>query len=65
MTKHFVSPATAEQIGRTLGVTREDREVVEKILRDLGEYETEPPAAFKDPGQEQTSSGYKAPGKEK
>jgi hypothetical protein len=64
MAKHFVPPATAEQIGRTLGVTREDREVVEKILRDLGEYETEYPTVFKDPGRENTS-GYKAPGKEK
>jgi hypothetical protein len=36
MAKHIVVPATAEQIARTLGVTQEDREIVGKVLRELG-----------------------------
>jgi uncharacterized protein (UPF0128 family) len=36
MGKHIVVPATAEQIARTLGVTQEDREIVRKVLRELG-----------------------------
>lgn len=39
MAKHIVAPATAEEMARTLGVTREDREIVERILRELGEYD--------------------------
>jgi hypothetical protein len=42
MAKHIVTPATAEEIGRALGVTRKDREIVERALREIGEYETEP-----------------------
>ena len=49
MAKHIVPPATAEEMARTLGVTREDREIVERILRELGEYdhdiECDPPRA--------------------
>ncbi len=41
MAKHIVAPATAEEIAQTLGVTREDREIVERILRELGEYDTD------------------------
>jgi len=36
MAKHIVAPATAEQIARTLGATQEDREIVAKVLRELG-----------------------------
>jgi hypothetical protein len=36
MKKHIVVPATAEQIARNLGVTQEDREIVAKVLRELG-----------------------------
>jgi hypothetical protein len=43
MAKHIVAPATAEEIARTLGVTREDREIVERILRELGEYDRDTP----------------------
>jgi hypothetical protein len=39
MAKHIVAPATAEEMARTLGVTREDREIVERVLRELGEYD--------------------------
>lgn len=41
MGKHFVAPATAEEMGRTLGVTREDKEIVHRILVELGEYDDE------------------------
>jgi len=39
MGKHVVAPATAEEMGRTLGVTREDKEIVHRILVELGEYD--------------------------
>jgi hypothetical protein len=42
MAKHIAPPATAEQIQRTLGVTPEDREIVERILREIGEYDDPP-----------------------
>jgi hypothetical protein len=50
MAKHIALPATAEQIQRTLGVTQEDRDVVERILREIGEYEDSPAS-----GSRQTS----------
>jgi hypothetical protein len=34
--KHIVSPQTAEQISRGVGVTSEDRAIVTKVLTDLG-----------------------------
>jgi hypothetical protein len=34
--KHIVSPLTAEQISRGVGVTSEDRAIVTKVLTDLG-----------------------------
>ena len=40
MKKHIAPPATAEQIQRTLGVTKEDMEIVEKVLREI-DYEDE------------------------
>lgn len=36
MKKHIVPPATAEQMLRTIGATREDMEIVERVLRELG-----------------------------
>lgn len=39
MAKNIVAPATVEEMAQTLGVTREDREIVERILRELGEYD--------------------------
>lgn len=38
MAKHIAFPATADQIERTLGVTEEDREIVHRLLMELGEY---------------------------
>ena len=34
--KHIVPPATAEEISRAVGVTQEDRAIVNKVLTDLG-----------------------------
>jgi hypothetical protein len=34
MAKHIAPPATAEQIRRTLGVSREDMEIVERLLQE-------------------------------
>jgi len=39
MAKHIVPPATAEQILRTLGVTQEDMEIVDRVLKELEEEE--------------------------
>lgn len=36
MKKHVVPRATAEQITRTVGVTKEERRRVQRLLRDLG-----------------------------
>jgi hypothetical protein len=36
MKKHIVVPATAEQIARNLGVTQEDRDIVDRVLKELG-----------------------------
>jgi len=44
MAKHIRPPATAEQIQRTIGVTQEDREIVERILREIGEYDDDSPS---------------------
>jgi hypothetical protein len=33
MAKHIAPPATAEQIRQTLGITQEDMEIVERLLR--------------------------------
>jgi hypothetical protein len=52
MAKHIVAPATAEEMARTLGVTREDREIVERVLRELG-YICDP----RDRPIEETSTG--------
>jgi NACalpha-BTF3-like transcription factor len=35
--KHIAPPATVEQMRRTLGITQEDIEVVERVLRELKE----------------------------
>lgn len=37
MKKHIAPPATAEQMRRTLGITQEDIEVVERVLREFTE----------------------------
>jgi hypothetical protein len=42
MAKYIVPPATAEQMLRTIGATQEDREIVERILREIGEYDDPP-----------------------
>jgi len=42
MAKNIRPPATAEQIQRAIGVTQEDREIVERILREIGEYDDPP-----------------------
>ena len=34
--KHIAPPATAEQISKGVGVTPEDRRIVNKALRELG-----------------------------
>jgi hypothetical protein len=34
MAKHIAPPATAEQIRRTLGVSRSDMEIVERLLQE-------------------------------
>lgn len=34
--KHIAPPATAEQISKGVGVTPEDRRIVNKVLRELG-----------------------------
>jgi hypothetical protein len=39
MAKHIAPPATVEELVQTLGITREDREIVERVLRELGEYD--------------------------
>jgi hypothetical protein len=39
MAKHIAPPATAEKIMRTLGVTQEDIELVERVLKELEEEE--------------------------
>jgi len=36
MTKHIAPPATAAQIAQAVGVTEEDRKIVEEVLRKLG-----------------------------
>jgi hypothetical protein len=41
MKKHIAPPATAEQIQRTIGATREDLEIVDRVMRELGYYEDE------------------------
>jgi hypothetical protein len=42
MAKHIAPPATAEQIRRTLGVSRSDMEIVERLLQEIGEYDLPP-----------------------
>ncbi|HEX6900251.1 MAG TPA: hypothetical protein VF789_11080 [Thermoanaerobaculia bacterium] len=37
MKKHIVPPATVEQMRKTLGITQEDIEIVERVLRELQE----------------------------
>jgi len=41
MAKHIAPPATAEQIMRALGVTREDREIIARVLREVDEEEAQ------------------------
>lgn len=56
MAKHIAPPATAEQILRNLGVTQEDMEIVDRILKEIDEEEAlelrldgrdDPPAPLK------------------
>jgi NACalpha-BTF3-like transcription factor len=35
MKKHIAPPATIEQMRRTLGITQEDIEVVQRVMRQL------------------------------
>ncbi|MFY9820081.1 MAG: hypothetical protein WAM82_01785 [Thermoanaerobaculia bacterium] len=39
MTKHIAPPATAEQIMQALGVTQEDREIIDRVLKEVDEEE--------------------------
>jgi hypothetical protein len=39
MAKHIAPPATSEQIMRALGVTREDREIIDRVLKEVDEEE--------------------------
>ncbi len=57
--KYIVTPATAEEISRGVGVTKKDAAIVDKILRRLGYLPEDEPA-----GKKQRSSGKerKAPG---
>ena len=43
MAKNTRLPATAEQMLRSIGATQEDLEIVDRILREMGEY-NDPPA---------------------
>jgi len=36
MRKHIAPPATLDEIRRTLGITKEDEEIVDRVLRELG-----------------------------
>jgi hypothetical protein len=36
MKKHIAPPATAEQLLQTVGATKEDIEIVDRVLRELG-----------------------------
>lgn len=46
MAKHIALPATMEQIQRTLGITREDMEIVDRVLGELeGKWFEEPSRA--------------------
>jgi hypothetical protein len=44
MAKHIAPPATAEQIMQALGVTQEDREIIDRVLREVDEEEEVIPA---------------------
>lgn len=35
MAKHIAPPATAEQIMQALGVTQEDREIIDRVLKEV------------------------------
>jgi hypothetical protein len=39
MAKHIAPPATAEQIMQALGVTQEDREIIDRVLKEVDEEE--------------------------
>lgn len=60
MKKHIAPPATAEQIQRTLGVTREDLEIVNRIMREMGYYEDEDSLCGADSSGESSGPNYKA-----
>jgi hypothetical protein len=46
MAKHIAPPATAEQIMQALGVTREDREIIDRVLKEVDEEEAEATRSF-------------------
>ena len=45
--KYIVTPATAEEISRAVGVTKKDAAIVDKVLRELGYLPQEKPARKK------------------
>jgi hypothetical protein len=68
MKKHIVAPATLEEIQQTLGVTREDMEIVDRVLKELGydESDDSPDASLpsrSDPAPDGTPSFYGSPSK--
>jgi hypothetical protein len=46
MAKHIAPPATAEQIMQALGVTQEDREIIDRVLKEVDEEEAEATRPF-------------------
>lgn len=42
MGKNIRPPATAEQMLRSIGATQEDLEIVDRLLREIGEYDDPP-----------------------
>ena len=68
MRRHIVAPATLEEIRQTLGVTREDMEIVDRVLKELGydEGDDAPEASGRshtDPAPEGAPISYGAPPK--
>lgn len=52
--KHIVTPASAEEISRSVGVTKKDAAIVDKILRRLGYIHDQEPTPKKIKGASKT-----------
>jgi hypothetical protein len=55
MTKNVRPPATAEQMLRSIGATQEDLEIVDRLLREIGEYD-DPPVPCDRPAERRRSA---------